>query len=91
MKQNNMEKIKITRENIAKHLVEYELEMVGKTLMDTLDDDKWFFNNTMTTIQFEEFQKYALALIRKTFKCNKTNATKTFDWFNLQFGLRIKN
>ena len=88
-KQNNP--VKITRDNITNHLVEYQLAMVGKTLLDTLDDDMWYFNFTMTQAEHEEFRKYAIKLIRKTFRCNRLNGEKTFDWFNLQFGLRIKN
>jgi hypothetical protein len=82
---------KITRENISKHLLEYQLKMVNKTLEDTLSDDKWYFNWTFTTEQYEEFKKYAIPLLKKTFKFNKSKAEQTFDWFNLQFGLRIKN
>ena len=86
-----MENIKITRDNITKHLVEYQLKMVGKTLLDTLDDDNWYFNITMTQAEFDEFRKYAVKLIRKTFRCNRLRGESTFDWFNMQFGLRIKN
>ena len=86
-----MENIKITRDNITKHLVEYQLQMVGKTLLHTLDDDNWYFNITMTQTEYEEFRKYAIKLIRKTFRCNRLRGESTFDWFNLQFGLRIKN
>jgi hypothetical protein len=88
-KQNDL--VKITRDNITKHLVEYQLKMVGKTLLDTLDDDNWYFNITMTQTEYEEFRKYAIKLIRKTFRCNRLRGESTFDWFNLQFGLRIKN
>jgi len=86
-----MENTKITRDNITKHLIEYQLQMVGKSLLDTLDDDMWYFNITMTQAEYEEFRKYAVKLIRKTFRCNRLKGEKTFDWFNLQFGLRIKN
>ena len=86
-----MENIKITRDNITKHIVEYQLKMVGKTLLDTLDDDNWYFNITMTQTEFDEFRKYAVKLIRKTFRCNRLRGESTFDWFNMQFGLRIKN
>ena len=84
-------KNKITRENIARHLIEYELEMVGKTMMDTLDDDEWYFNNTMTSEQFEEFKSYAIPLLQKVFKFNKRKAIVNFEWFNFAYGLRIKN
>ena len=30
-----MENTKITRDNITKHLIEYQLQMVGKSLLDT--------------------------------------------------------
>ena len=84
-------KAKINRANITRHLIEYQLDMVGKRLVDTLDDDMWYFNWTMTQEQHEEFKHYAIPLIKKIFKCNKGRAEQTFDWFNLQFGLRIKN
>lgn len=84
-------KAKINRENITKHLIEYQLNMVGKKLEDTLDDDLWYFNNTMTPEQHEEFKSYAIPLLKKVFKFNKTKAESTFGWFNLQFGLRIKS
>ena len=82
---------KINRLNIADHLIEYQLAMVGKTMADALKDDMWFFNWTITQEQYEEFEKYAIPLIKKVFKCNTTKAKDTFGWFNLQFGLRIEN
>ena len=84
-------KAKINRANITKHLIEYQLDMVGKRLVDTLDDDLWYFNWTMTQEQHEEFKRYAIPLLKKIFKFNKGRAEQTFDWLNLQFGLRIKN
>lgn len=83
--------MKITRENIERHLLEYQLSLVGKTMMDTLDDDQWYFNITITREKFTEFEKYAIKLIKKVFKCNTSRAKKTFDWFNLNLGLRIKD
>jgi hypothetical protein len=44
----------------------------------------------MTQEQHEEFKAYAIPLLKKIFKFNKTRAEGTFGWFNLQFGLRIK-
>lgn len=84
-------KAKVNRENITRHLIEYQLEMVGKSMLDTLDDDMWYFNITMTAEQHKQFRGYAIPLLKKIFKFNKGRAEQTFDWFNLQFGLRIKN
>ena len=81
---------KINRANILNHLIEYELAMSGHTLIETLDDDHYFFNWTLTRTQFEEFRKYSIALIKKTFKCNSARANDTFGWFWKNFGLRIK-
>lgn len=82
---------KINRINIADHLIEYQLKMIGKTVLDVEGDEKWYSNNTMTPEQHEEFKAYAIPLLKKIFKFNKTRAERTFGWFNLQFGLRIKN
>lgn len=85
-----MEDIKINRENITKHLVDYQLKMVGKSIVDTVDDDNWYFNNTMTRAQYIEFRRYSIKLIKKIFRCNTTRATDTFIWFYRAFGLRVK-
>lgn len=81
--------MKIKREDMAMHLVEYQLKMVGKSLEDAKADQQWFYNITMNQEQFLQFRKYALFQIQKTYKCNKRKAEATFDWFNLQFGLRV--
>ena len=84
-------KAKVNRANITRHLIEYQLDMVGKRLVDTLDDDLWYFNWTMTQEQHEEFKRYAIPLLKKIFKFNKGKAESTFGWFDLQFGLKISN
>ena len=81
----------VNRINITKHLIEYELEMVDKTLIDTLDDDYWYFNFTMTRNQHQQFRSYAIPLLKKVFKINKRKAESIFNWFYRNFGLRIKN
>ena len=83
-------KAKINRTNISDHLIEYQLKMIGKTVADVSNDEMWYFNNTMTQEQHEEFKRYAIPLLKKIFKFNKGRAEQTFSWFNLQFGLRIK-
>lgn len=83
--------MKINRLNIGTHLLEYQLGLIDKTMGDALKDDMWFFNWTLTEEQHIQFKKYAISLIKKVFKCNKSRAEQTFSWFNLEFGLRIKN
>lgn len=85
-----MEKKKINRETITDHLIEYQLIMIGKTLKEAEDNPTWFLEFTMTKEQHEEFKKYAIPLLKKVFKFNTNRAKNTFEWFNLGFGLRIK-
>jgi len=44
----------------------------------------------MTQEQHDQFKAYAIPLLKKVFKCRKARAEDTFNWFDLQFGLRIK-
>jgi hypothetical protein len=39
-----------------------------------VDDDQWRFNITLTAIQSEQFKQYAITVLKKTFKCNKSIA-----------------
>ena len=84
-------KAEINRGNIMRHLIEKQLDMIGKRLVDTLDDDKWYFNWTMTSDQRIEFNKYAIKTMKKVFKFNTSKEKENLGWFNLQFGLRIKD
>jgi hypothetical protein len=81
---------KLTRENLASHLVDYELNMVGKTRLEAIDDDRWYFNFTMTREQADAFKLYAVKLIRKIYKCNKLRGEKWYDEFDMIYGLRVK-
>jgi hypothetical protein len=81
----------INRLNIAYHLIEYQLNMIGKTWQDAQNDDMWFFNWTVTQEQHEEFKKYAIPLLKKVFKFNTNKAKDTFKWLNSRFCLRIKD
>lgn len=85
-----MENETVNRANIVKHLIERELSMVGKTLVDTLDNDRWFFDWPMTYKQYEEFKAYAIPLLKKVFRFNSAKANSTFGFFWEHFGLRLK-
>jgi len=82
---------RINRENIAEHLIDYQLGMIDKSMQEAYMTKEWYSKWTMTTEQHEVFKAYALPLIKKVFKCRKAKAEDTFDWFDLQFGLRIKD
>jgi hypothetical protein len=82
---------KINRTNISNHLLEYQLGIIDKNMIDMLSDHEWFNTWTMTTAQLGSFRGYAIPLLKKTFKFNKDKAETTFKWFLLQYGLRIED
>lgn len=81
----------INRTNITSHLVEYQLNLIGKTTVETLDEEMWWDVWTITEKQEQTFKEYAIPLLKKIFKFNKSKAESTFGWFILQYGLRTKN
>ena len=83
--------MKINRETISEHLIDYQLDMIGKSIQEAHMTREWYNKWTMTQEQHDAFKAYALPLLKKVFKCNKSRAESTFDFFDLQFGLRIKN
>ena len=81
----------INRTNIADHLVQYQLDMIGKTMAEAYKNENWYNEWTLTEEQHAQFRTYAIPLIKKVFKCNKKRAEGIFGWFDLSFGLRIDN
>lgn len=80
---------KVTRDNITRHLQEFQLKMVGKTYEQAEADPDWYNNNTFTVEQLADFNVYALAIIKKTLKISTKKAKDTLGWFNLNYGLRV--
>lgn len=80
---------KITRENLATHLIDFQLKMIGKTIDDIKDDPEWYYNNTLTREQITDFNVYALPLIKKVYKCNTNRAKLILSMFDLNYGLRV--
>ena len=82
---------RINRENIAEHLIDYQLGMIDKSMQEAYMTKEWYSKWTMTSQQHQEFKAYAIPLMKKVFKINKGRAEANFDWFDLEFGLRIKD
>jgi hypothetical protein len=82
---------KINRENVADHLVDYQLGIIGKSMQEAYMTKEWYSKWTMTQEQHDKFKAYAIPLMKKVFKINKGRAEANFQWFDLQFGLRIKD
>ena len=80
--------ISVNRMNISDHLIEYQLNLIG---IEKLSDIKDYNKLTITEKQHKLFRSYAIPLLKKVFKFNKSKAENTFDWFLLQYGLNVKN
>lgn len=78
---------KIDRTNIATHLLEYQFSLINKTIQQAEQDEAWIVKWTLTPQQQEELTTYAIPLIKKVFKCNKSRAQTTLNWFRKDFGL----
>ena len=79
----------INRLTIADHLLEYQFNLIGKTMADAAKDETWIVGWTLTPDQYKQFEAYAIPLLKKVFKCNTNKARDTFEWFNMQFGLQV--
>jgi hypothetical protein len=54
-------------------------------------DVDWYQFYTMTTDQQEEWKQWFLTRYRKVFKANSKVALNDYEWFNLSWGLKIKD
>ena len=80
--------IPVNRMNISDHLIEYQLNLIG---IEKLSNVENYNKLTITEKQHKLFRSYAIPLLKKVFKFNKSKAENTFDWFLLQYGLNIKS
>lgn len=80
---------KTVRSNVARHLLEYQLNIIGKTTADTKKNENWFKEWHITVSEHHLFKQYAINVLKKVFKFNRTKAESTFNWFNELFGLTL--
>jgi hypothetical protein len=77
----------INRENVSEHLLEYQFNIIGKTMANTLSDTSWKKEWKMTKKQKEMFKSYAFGILKKVFKYNGSKANETYIFFEEKFGL----
>lgn len=83
-----MEKVK--RENIGEYLFEKQLRIIGATRLNVVDFDNWRAKFPIKREEYSAFRDYAIKLMMKTFRCNKNKAIDTFNWYWMQFGVKIR-
>lgn len=81
--------IKINRDNIYLYLLEKQFNLIDKTIQSALLDKNWR-EWQITRDQNKEFERFAIPLIRKVFKVNKTKTESIFNWFKENHGLLVK-
>ena len=82
---------KLTEQTIAMHLINEQLAYVGKTWDDVKDDPEWFRNNQLTKKQYNEWKEYCIDEIKRVYNFTWQQASVEFEWFNLGYGLSIKD
>ncbi len=80
----------ITRKNIYLYLLEKQLNLAEKTIMDALITKDWAKNWTITSIQEEKFKKHAISVIKGVLKISKVRAKIAYNMFRATHGLPIK-
>lgn len=86
-----MKPAKLTKQEFALVAVHKQLEMAGVDTSVLKEDKEWFSNNTMTTEQCSQWKSWFIEQYRLNFKRSKKEAEREFSWFNLGYGLRIKD
>ncbi len=81
---------KVTRENLAEHLVIYQLSLIGRTMKDAEKDREWSYKWTIPESKYKEYRKYALNTIQKVLKCSPRKSKGIFGALQFCFGLNIE-
>ena len=68
----------INRKNIGTHLFDYQLELIDKKRVDTLNVENWREQWTLSRNQYDIFRDYSIRNCKKVFKCNRKKATGMF-------------
>ena len=77
----------INRENVSEHLLEYQFNILGKTMANTVTETEWKEEWKMTKKQKEIFKSYAFGVLKKVFKFNGAKTRETYEFFDKNFGL----
>lgn len=77
----------INRVNVSEHLLEYQFNLLGKTMSNTIEETKWKEEWKLSKKQKEMFKSYALGVLKKVFRFNTSKARETLTFFEQNFGL----
>jgi hypothetical protein len=81
----------INRSNVSEHLLEFQFNIIGKTMSDTIVEPQWKTDWGLTDKQKILFKSYATNLLKKVFRFNTSKARETYEFFEKEFGLLTIN
>jgi hypothetical protein len=79
----------INRMNVSEHLLEFQFNILGKTMADTITETGWKKEWKLTYKQKALFKSYATGILKKVFRFNTSKARETYEFFDKEFGLSI--
>jgi len=79
----------INRTNVSEHLLEFQFNILGKTMADTITEKDWKKEWKLTYKQKGLFKSYAMGILKKVFRFNTSKARETYEFFDKEFGLLI--
>lgn len=79
----------ITRINVSEHLMEFQFNILGKTMADTIHETSWKNEWKLTESQKKLFKSYSTGVLKKVFRFNTSKARETYNFFNENFGLSV--
>lgn len=79
---------KPNRKNISEYLMEYQFNMIGKTMKDVDSNENWKNEWKLSVKQKTAFKSFAMSALKKVFKFNTAKARETYEFFDKEFGLK---
>lgn len=89
LKLTYMEHPPINRINVSEHLMEFQFNILGKTMADTIHESNWKNEWKLTESQKKLFKSYATGVLKKVFRFNTSKARETYNFFDQNFGLSV--
>lgn len=78
----------INRINVSEHLMEFQFNILGKTMADTIHEPNWKTEWKLNSKQKTLFKSYATGILKKVFRFNTSKARETLQFFESNFGLK---
>ncbi len=81
------------KEDIVEKIINKQFEIAGLDVSykDILNVKGWYLKYTCSTEQSKKWEEWVAKLLEKKMKFTKKTAQREASWFNLMYGLKIKD